>query len=165
MLSQSMQWFFFPFVSWFQTLGIYAIYSNTVALEWMAGHWKWSHLKTLDWKCSQLKSLENNVKLNQWPPLHTELILLVLLIRACLRVSVSSVAQSYLTLCNPMNCSKPGLPVYHQLLESTQTHVHWVSDAIHHLILCHPPLLPQSVFSSIRVFSNESGLRIRWPNY
>ena len=42
----------------------------------------------------------------------------------------SSVAQSYLTLCDPMNCSMPGLPVHHQLLEFTQTHVHWVGDAI-----------------------------------
>ena len=42
----------------------------------------------------------------------------------------SSVAQSYLTLCDPMNRSTPGLPVHHQLPESTQTHVHWVSDAI-----------------------------------
>jgi len=42
----------------------------------------------------------------------------------------SSVAQSCLTLCNPMECSKPGLPVHHQLLEFTQTHVHWVGDAI-----------------------------------
>ena len=45
-------------------------------------------------------------------------------------VQFSSVAQSCLTLCNPMNCSTPGLPVYHQLPEFTQTHVHWVSDAI-----------------------------------
>ena len=42
----------------------------------------------------------------------------------------SSVTQSYPTLCDPMNCSTPGLPVYHQLLEFTQTHVHRVSDAI-----------------------------------
>ena len=42
----------------------------------------------------------------------------------------SSVAQLCLTLCDPMNCSTPGLPVHHQLPESTQTHVHWVSDAI-----------------------------------
>ena len=41
-----------------------------------------------------------------------------------------SVVQSCLTLCNPMDCSKPGLPVYHQLPEFTQTHVHWVGDAI-----------------------------------
>ena len=45
-------------------------------------------------------------------------------------VSVSSVAQSCLTLCDPMNHSTPGLPVHHQLPESTQNHVHWVSDAI-----------------------------------
>ena len=42
----------------------------------------------------------------------------------------SSVAQSCLTLCDPMDCSMPGLPVHHQLLEFIQTHVHWVGDAI-----------------------------------
>ena len=45
-------------------------------------------------------------------------------------VQFSSVAQSCLTLCNPMDCSMPGLPVHHQLPEFTQTHVHWVGDAI-----------------------------------
>ena len=45
-------------------------------------------------------------------------------------VQLSSVAQSCLTLCDPMDCSTPGLPVHHQLPEFTQTHVHWVGDAI-----------------------------------
>ena len=50
----------------------------------------------------------------------------------CIRVSqsVSSVAQSCPTLCNPMNCSMPGLPIHHHLLKFTQTHIHWVGDAI-----------------------------------
>ena len=52
--------------------------------------------------------------------------------------SVSSVTQSYPTLCGPMDCSMPGFPVHHQLPELTQTHVHWVSDAINHLIFCCP---------------------------
>ena len=77
----------------------------------------------------------------------------------------SSVTQSCPTVCNPMNCSMPGLPVQHQLPESTQTHVHWVDDASNHLILCYPLLLLPSIFSSIRVFSNESALYIRWPKY
>ena len=77
----------------------------------------------------------------------------------------NSVAQSCPTLCDPMNRSSPGLPVYHQLPESTQTHVHCVGDAIHHLILCCPILLLPSIFPSIRVFSNESALCIRWPKY
>ena len=54
----------------------------------------------------------------------------------------SSVTQSCLTLCNPMDCSTPGLPVHHQLPESTQTHVHWVGDAIqpsHPLFSPSPP--------------------------
>ena len=62
-----------------------------------------------------------------------------------------------------MNCSTPGLPVHHQLPESTQTHVHRVGMPSNHLILCRPLLLLSSIFPSIRVFSNESALRIRWP--
>ena len=64
-----------------------------------------------------------------------------------------------------MNYSTPGLPVHHQLPEFTQTHVHWVGDAIQPLILCCPLLLPPSIFPSIRVFSNQSVLYIRWPKY
>ena len=58
-------------------------------------------------------------------------------------INVSSVAQSSPTLCDPMNGSTPGLPVHHQLLESTQTHVHWVDDAIQpsHLLSHSPPAL------------------------
>ena len=64
-----------------------------------------------------------------------------------------------------MNHSTPGPPVRHQLSEFTQTHVHRVSDAIQPFILCRPLLLLPSIFPSIRVFSNESALRIRWPRY
>ena len=80
-------------------------------------------------------------------------------------VQFSSVTQSCPTLCNPMDRSIPGLPVHHQLPESTQTHFHWVSDAIQP---SHPLLSPSpsaSIFPSIRVFSNESALCIRWPEY
>ena len=73
--------------------------------------------------------------------------------------------RSVMSNCDPMNRSTSGLPVHHQLLESIQTHVHWVSEAIQHLILCHPLLLLPSIFPSIRVFSNESALCIRWPKY
>ena len=77
----------------------------------------------------------------------------------------SSVTQSCLTICDPVNHSTPGLPVHYQLPESTQTHVQWVDDAIQHLILCCPLFLLPSIFPSIRVFSNESALRMRWPKY
>ena len=80
-------------------------------------------------------------------------------------VQSRSVAQSCPSLCDPMDRSTPGLPVHHQLPESTQTHVHWVGDAIQPFILCRPLLLLPSVFPSIRVFSNESAPRIRWPKY
>ena len=83
---------------------------------------------------------------------------------ACLLLVFSSVAQSCPAPHDPMNCSMPGLPVYHQLPESTETHVNWVGDASNHLILCCPLLMP-SIFPSIRVFSSKSALRIRWPKF
>ena len=62
-----------------------------------------------------------------------------------------------------MNRSTPGLPVHHHLLEFTQTHIHLVSDAIQPSILCRPLLLLPPIPPSIRVFSNESTLHMRWP--
>ena len=64
-----------------------------------------------------------------------------------------------------MNRSMPGVPVHHQVLEFTQTHVHQVGDAIRHLILCLPLFLLPPIPPSIRVFSSESTLRMRWPKY
>ena len=80
-------------------------------------------------------------------------------------VQFSSVAQSCLTLCSSMYCSMPGLPVHHQWPEFTQTHVHWVGDAIQPSHSLSSPLLPPSIFPSIRVFSKKSVLCIRWPKY
>ena len=80
-------------------------------------------------------------------------------------VQFSSVAQLCLTLCDSMDCSTPGFPVHHQLPEFIQTHIHQVSDPSNHLILCGTLLLLPSIFPSIRVFSNESVLHIRWPKY
>ena len=83
---------------------------------------------------------------------------LLTLFHPCLQcissVQFSSVTQSCLTLCNPMNCSTPGLPVHHQFPEFTQTHVHRVRDAI-------PPSHPLSSPSP----SSESALHMRWPKY
>ena len=70
--------------------------------------------------------------------------------------------QSCLTLCNPMNCNTPGFLIHHQLPELAQTHVPWLVTAANHLILCYPLLLLLSVLPSIRVFSSESVLCIRW---
>ena len=77
----------------------------------------------------------------------------------------SSVAQLCLTLCDPMDCSMSGFSVHHQLLELAQSHVHRVGDTIQssHLLLS-LYLLP-SIFPSIRVFSSEAVLCIRWPKY
>ena len=74
-------------------------------------------------------------------------------------------ARSCLTLCDPMDYSKPGFPVLFHLPEFAQTHVYWVLMSPNHLILCCPlPLLP-SIFPRIRVFSNDLALCIRWPKY
>ena len=76
-----------------------------------------------------------------------------------------SVALSCLTLFDPRDWSTPGFPVLKHLPELAQTHVHWVSDAIQPSCPCRPFLLLPSIFPSIRVFSNESALHIRWPKY
>ena len=80
-------------------------------------------------------------------------------------VQFSSVSQLCLTLCDPMDCSTPAFSVYHQFPEFNQTHVHWVGDAIEPSHPCHPLLLLPSIFPSIRVFSKDSALRIRWQKY
>ena len=81
-------------------------------------------------------------------------------------VQFSSVQPlSHVRLWDPMDCSTPGLSVHYQLLELTQTHVIELMMPSNRLILCHPLLLLPSIFTSIRVFSNESVLCIRWPKY
>ena len=83
----------------------------------------------------------------------------------------SSVPQSHLTLCDPMDSSTPGFPVHHHLqsllMESLMELLMPIKSMMlsNHLILCRPLLLPPSIFPSIWVFSNESVLRIRWPKY
>ena len=77
----------------------------------------------------------------------------------------SSVAQSCLALCDPVDCSTLGFPVHHPLPEFTQTHVHWVGDAIqpsHPLLSPSPPAFN---LSQHQVFSNESAHCFRWPKY
>ena len=87
---------------------------------------------------------------------------------ACIVINhhFSSVTQSCLTLRNIMDCSTPGLPVHHQLLELIQTHVHRVGNAIQpsHLLSSPSPGTLQS-FPASGFFSNESVLCIRWPKY
>ena len=98
-------------------------------------------------------TLESPAELNK--PLH----------RITIKLVFSSVTQLCLTLCDPMDYRISGCPVHHQLPELTQTHVPRVSDAIQ---LSHPLssyLLLPSIFPSIRVFSNESALCIRWSKY
>ena len=77
----------------------------------------------------------------------------------------SSVQSLSPTLCDPMNCSTPGLPVHHQLPGSPKPMSIESVMPSNHLILCYPLLLLSSIFPSIRVFSNESALCIRWQKY
>ena len=77
---------------------------------------------------------------------------------------IRSVAQSCLTLCDPMNRSTPGLPVHHQLSSLRLTSIESVMPSSH-LILCCPLLLLPPIPPSIRVFSNETTLHMRWPEY
>ena len=77
----------------------------------------------------------------------------------------SPVAQLCLTLCYPMDCNTPGFPVHHELPELTQPLSLESVMSSNHLILCHPLLLLSFIFPSIRIFSNESVLPIRWPKY
>ena len=75
-----------------------------------------------------------------------------------IQVHFSSVAQSCPTLCDPMDWSMPAFPVHHQLLDKSVM-------PSNHLIFCHPLLFPLSIFPSIRVFSNESVIRIKSPKH
>ena len=76
-----------------------------------------------------------------------------------------SVTESCPTLCNPMDCSTPGFLVLHYLQSLLKCMSIELVMPSNHLILCHPLLLLPSIFPSIRVFSNESVLHIRWPKY
>ena len=77
----------------------------------------------------------------------------------------SSVAQLCPTLCDSMECSTPGLPVITNSRSSLKLMSIELVMPSNHLILCCPLFLPPSIFPSIRVFSNESTLRMRWPKY
>ena len=84
--------------------------------------------------------------------------------RSC-SVQFSSVTQSCQTLCDPMGCSTLGFPVHHQLPSLLKL---MPIDSVmpsNHLVLCHPLLLLPSIFPSIRVFSSESVLCVRWLKY
>ena len=81
-------------------------------------------------------------------------------------VQFSSVTQSCLTLCNPVDCSMPGLPV--SITNSWSLPKLMSIESVmpsNHLTLCRPLLLLPSIFPNIRVFSNESAFHIRWPKY
>ena len=86
------------------------------------------------------------------------------LLHACSTISSCSVTKLCPTLCDPMDCSIPGFPVLHYLSVCSNSSIESVMPS-NYLIFCHLPLLLPTIFPSIKVFSNESALRIRWPKY
>ena len=80
-------------------------------------------------------------------------------------VAVVQSLNLYLSLCDTMECSTPGFLVLHHLPSLLELMSIESVMPSNHLILCHPPLLLLSIFPSIRISSNESGLHIRWPKY
>ena len=102
------------------------------------------------------KVLKSILKLFMWK---------LLLMSVLPTVQFISVTQLCLTLCDPMNSSTPGLPVHHQHPASLKLRSIESVMPSSHLILCHPFLLLPLIPPSIRVFSNESTLHMRWPKY
>ena len=96
-----------------------------------------------------------------WPSALREKVLITWIVS----VKFSSVTQSCLTLCDPMDCSMPGFPIHHQLPELAQTHIHCIGDAIQpsHSLLSPPP--PALNLSQHQSFPSELALCIRWPKY
>ena len=126
---------------------------------------------TLRLCCHSVRAVTDDTEMKEWVRLCLNKTLFVkqaacwVWPTVCSFSQFSSASQLCPTLCDPMNCSTPGLPVHHQLPESTQTHVHCVSDAIQPNHPLSSLLFLPSIFPSIRVFSNELALCIRWPKY
>ena len=124
----------------------YAIKGKRHMLSWVSCHSDWFtssevfHKKVLDTGSSH----------------HTTLLLTSALSVYCLQYCCCSSTQSCPTLCDPMDCSKPGFTVFHHLLELVQTHVHWVSDAIQSFILCH------TLSSCLWSFSVSGSFSMSW---
>ena len=131
------------------------MYHQNIAKYWSFFHYAWYQWPLLIYKLGSL------FRSRRFLLLHRLLFLLFSLFWSFLWYSVqfSSVAQSCPTLCNPMNCSTPGLPVHHHLLEFTQTHIHRVSDAIqpsHPMSSPSPPAHNPSLHQSLFQWVNSS---------
>ena len=119
---------------------------------------------TNSWSLLKLMPIESVMPSNYFLLYHP-LLLLPSILPSVSSVQFSSVTQSCPTLCDPMNRSTPGLPVHHQLPESTQTHVHWVGDAVqpsHPLLSPSPPALNlsqhQGLFKWVSSFDQSIGV-------
>ena len=105
-----------------------------------------------------------NFRVTRLPPRLLGAVLSGLLEMLPTQLQFSPDAQSC-PLCDPVDCSTPGLPVHHQLPEFTQTHIHQVGDAIQPSHPMSSRFPPAPIPPSIKVFSSESTLRMRWPKY
>ena len=119
---------------------------------------------TNSWSLLKLMPIESVMPSNYFILYHP-LLLLPSILPSISSIQFSSVTQSCPTLCDPMNRSTPGLPVHHQLPESTQTHVHWVGDAVqpsHPLLSPSPPALNlsqhQGLFKWVSSFDQSIGV-------
>ena len=133
------------------------------------GGWQWNLLirKAHLFSCCQQLCCWTSFSISKIPYLLSPVLKKpqTLFIKFRLKIQFSSVAQSCLTLCNPMDCSTLGLPVHHQLPELLKLMSIELVMPSNHLILCRPLLFLPSLFPSITIFSNESVLHIRGPKY
>ena len=132
---------------WLQTIAQSYSHQNSMVLTWKQTQRSTEQNRVQKW--TQLWWLVNRQQRRQE---HTTRKTVSSINGAGKTLQFSSVTQSCPTLCDPMNCSTPGLPVHHQLPEFTQTHVHWVSDAIqpsHTLSSPSPPALNLSQHQSL----------------
>ena len=137
-------------------------------------HPQWMWLQVITGQADEAKETQcDSPKVDLWLSLKFELTS-QLLCKGCLFrfyccYCCHSVTKLWLTLCDPMDYSTPGIPVHHQLLELAQTHVRWSVMPSNHLILCFSLHLLPLIFPSIRVFFfffySESAPHIRWPKY
>ena len=140
--------------------GSLVLHTQCTAGAWLSGTitclWKWLLMMLQLW----LVSISGTMELPLGPKETEKLfcrkhnLLLIPIISVQLLSRVWLFATPRIAICQ----------VHHQLLKLTQTHVHWVMPS-NHPILCCPLLLPPSIIPSIRVFSNESAFRIKWPKY
>ena len=150
----------FPWWFWFLST-FCSKYSSRAPFSAQISYFTWCSIKGTIIGCisEEKKKVSSGHSKRQCPPVFKRLSLII--DNTCLQFR--SVAQLCPTLCDPMNCSTPGrLSITNSRSSPKLMSMELVMPS-NHLILCRPLLLPPSIFPSVRVFSNESALHIRWP--